>query len=289
MILITGASGKTGKAVLHALNAAGQTVRVLVRKESHAVELKALGAAEAVFGDISDSESLTKAYSGIRTVYHICPNMHPDEIDIGNKAIAAAANAGLQHFIYHSVLHPQVREMQHHWNKLIVEAQLFKSGLNYTIVQPASYMQNIAGYWPKMLQDGEYIVPYDIHARFSMVDLSDIGQAAAQIILEGEKHYRAIYEMCGEQLLSSADVAENVSKVIHRPVRAVELPREDWDRSARANGMSDYSRTTLLGMFEYYSLHGFAGSSTVLSLLLGRRPATFEEHLVRFSQSLSSN
>ena len=55
----------------------------------------------------------------------------------------AARRAGIRHLVYHSVLHPQVEAMPHHWQKMRVEEQLFAAGLPYTILQPAAYMQNV--------------------------------------------------------------------------------------------------------------------------------------------------
>ncbi|MHB0989309.1 MAG: SDR family oxidoreductase [Bellilinea sp.] len=283
MILITGAAGKTGLAILKAVLPAGEPLRVLVRRDFQAAELRELGARDVVVGNMEDPDLLQHAFDGMRAAYHICPNMSPNEVSIGQNAIAAAREAGLEHFVYHSVLHPQVQEMAHHWNKLLVEALLFKSELNYTILQPASYMQNISGYWSKMLTAGEYAVPYSVAARFSMVDLDDVAQAAASVIREGERHYRAIYELCGSQLLSSAEIAEMAGEAIHRQVQAVTLNRDAWERSARENGMNDYARTTLLSMFEYYDRYGFAGNATVLGSLLGRAPTRFEEYLKRTS------
>ena len=198
--------------------------------------------------------------------------------------VHAGQKAGVEHFVYHSVLHPQVQEMTHHWNKLQVEALLFKSGLNFTILQPASYMQNIAGYWKRMQDDGIYAVPYSIHATFSMVDLEDVAQAAAVVIQNGQSHYRAIYECCGAQLLSSEAIAEMAGVVLHRQVRAVEQDRSEWERNARTGGMDDFSRFTLLSMFEYYHHHGFSGNANTLTTLLGRSPTTFEEYLARSLQ-----
>ncbi|HBA91524.1 MAG TPA: nucleoside-diphosphate sugar epimerase, partial [Anaerolineaceae bacterium] len=160
MILITGAAGKTGLAILKAVLSAGEPVRTLARRDFQAAELRELGAQEVVVGDMEEPDLLQRVFDGVRAAYHICPNMNPNEVRIGQNAIVAAHKAGLEHFVYHSVLHPQVQEMAHHWNKLLVEALLFKSRLNYTILQPASYMQNISGYWSKMLTAGEYAVPY---------------------------------------------------------------------------------------------------------------------------------
>ncbi len=289
MILITGAAGKTGLAVLKSVLPAGEDVRVLIRQDFQAAELRELGAAETVVGDMSDPDLLRRAFEGMRAVYHICPNMHPEEVKIGQYAIAAARSAGLEYFVYHSVLHPQVREMAHHWNKLQVEALLLKSGLNYTILQPASYMQNISGYWSKMLTDGEYAVPYAVDARFSMVDLDDVAQVAALVIREGGRHFGAIYELCGPQQLSSADIAQMSGDAIHRMVHAVALDRAAWDRSARDHGMKDYARMTLLSMFEYYDQYGFVGNAMVLGQLLGRTPTRFEEYLHRTTYLTTSD
>jgi len=284
MILITGAAGKTGQAILKALVTAGEDVRVMVRRNSQAAELRKLGAGDAVAGDMADPFAMQQACTGIRTVYHICPNMNPDEVSIGHNAITAAKQAGVEHFVYHSVLHPQVKEMLHHWNKLLVEGILFTSGLNYTILQPASYMQNISGYLQKMRTDGIYTVPYSIDVKFSMIDLDDLAHAAAIVIREGQKHYQANYELCGAQLLSSADIANLSAEALQRPVRAVELERTEWDHNARASGMEEYARTTLISMFEYYHQFGFTGNANILTMLLGRSPTRFEEYLARSLQ-----
>ncbi|TDA68184.1 MAG: NAD-dependent epimerase/dehydratase family protein [Chloroflexi bacterium] len=289
MILITGAAGKTGLAILKAVLSAGEPVRVLVRRDFQAAELRELGAQEVVVGDMEEPALLQRAFDGVRAAYHICPNMNSDEVGIGQNAITAAREAELEHFVYHSVLHPQVQEMAHHWNKLLVEGLLFKSGLNYTILQPASYMQNISGYWSKMLATGEYGIPYSVDARFSMVDLDDVAQAAARVLREGARHYRATYELCGSQLLSSIEIAEMAGQAIHRQVQAVTMNRGVWEQSARENGMNDYARTTLLKMFEYYDRYGFAGNATVLGNLLGRAPTRFEEYLKRTTHLSPSN
>ena len=126
MILITGGGGKTGRAIVARLAARGEPVRALVRRPEQVEPLLELGAAEAVVGDFYDRTALEQAARGVRAVYHICPNVHPDEIVIGELAIAAAKTAGVEHFVYHSVLHPQTEGMPHHWKKLRVEEQLLE-------------------------------------------------------------------------------------------------------------------------------------------------------------------
>ena len=147
MILITGAGGKTGKAVVRAMAAKSEAVRSFVHREGYESVVKALGAQEAVVGDLGDETALQGAMKGVRAVYHICPNVNPDEVIIGNSVIGAARAAGAERFVFHSVLHPQTEKMPHHWNKLRVEEALFESGLLFTILQPTAYMQNILAGW----------------------------------------------------------------------------------------------------------------------------------------------
>jgi len=139
VILVTGAGGKTGRAFIRA-SAKTEALRAFVHRAKHVSDLKALGAAEVVHGDMRGQAGLRAALQGIRAVYHICPNMSPDELDIGNLVIEAARTAGVEHFVYHSVLHPQTEKMNHHWQKLRVEEMLFESGLPFTLLQPAPYM-----------------------------------------------------------------------------------------------------------------------------------------------------
>jgi NAD(P)H dehydrogenase (quinone) len=143
MILVTGAAGKTGRAVIEALLDRGTAVRAWVRRPAQVAILQRLGVTDIVMGGMGDTAVYQQAATGVRAIYHICPNMHPDEVALGRAAIAAAQAAGVAHFVYHSVLHPQTEKMPHHWHKLRVEEVLLESGLPFTILQPAAYMQNI--------------------------------------------------------------------------------------------------------------------------------------------------
>ncbi len=283
MILITGASGKTGRAVLNALVKRGEKVRIFVHRADQADTFKLTASLEAVYGDLRDEGALEKAMQGVQKIYHICPNVQPDEVEIGEKVLHAAQVGGVRHFVYHSVLHPQVEEMPHHWKKMQVEEKLFKSGLGYTILQPAAYMQNTLAQWNAITQKGVYPVPYTESTRLGMVDLEDVAEAAATVLTE-PGHLGATYELAGKEALTQAEVAQVFARVLARPVQAQVLPREEWEKNARASGMQDYAVTTLLKMFSYYEQYGFWGNSTVLAALLRREPVTFEQFVTRVKQ-----
>jgi NAD(P)H dehydrogenase (quinone) len=280
MILITGAAGKTGRAVLKALLSHNRQVRVLVRRSEQAEEMTAIGAADAVIGDMEDADSYRRAMAGVTKIYHICPNMHPAEIEIGSLAINAARENKLDHFVYHSVLHPQVEKMPHHWNKMRVEEMLFESKLDFTILQPAPYMQNILAGKNQITSEGIYSVPYPANARFSLVDLEDLGEAAA-LVLSGSDHNNAIYEIVGTEPLSQDEVALIIGRALNRTVSAEEIGLDSWEKKAKESGMDDYQRNTLLKMFRYYRDFGLAGNSNLLRLLIGREPKTLAAFIER--------
>ena len=278
MILVTGASGKTGKTVINKLVSAALPVRAMVHSANKIKGLKELGCQEVVVADMLDSKSVNNAFKGIQQVYHICPNMNPYEEEIGEIMIEAAANEGLQHFVYHSVLHPQVEAMAHHWHKLKVEEQLMMSSLTFTILQPAAYMQNIIGYWNKMMNEGVYAIPYSIDSRSSMIDLDDLAQVVLNV-LTNPGHEYGIYELSSCQTFSARQIASVISQKSGKSINAVSQNRQEWEKNMRQRNMSDYAINTLLKMFEYYEDYNFIGNCNQLRWLLGREPVKFEQFI----------
>jgi uncharacterized protein YbjT (DUF2867 family) len=279
MILVTGASGKTGRAILQAIAGRGAAARALVRREGQIEAARAAGASEAIVGDMRDEAVWGRAMAGVRAVYHICPNMTPDEERIGGLAIGAARGARVQRFVYHSVLHPQTEAMPHHWNKLKVEEDLLESGLSFAILQPTAYMQNLLGYWAEIIEHGVLRIPYPAETRISLIDLDDVAEAAATVLTE-LGHAGATYELVGAPALSQAEVAEVLSQNLGRSVRVEVQSVAEWETRARTSGLGEYQRETLIKMFHYYARYGLAGNPKVLGWLLGRPPTTLGEFVL---------
>lgn len=274
MILITGAGGKTGRALIRALLKV-ESVCALVHREEQIPVLKSLGAEKIILGDMRDDDAIRFVMQGVRSVYHICPNMNPDEVVIGKLVIGEASKVGVEHFVYHSVLHPQTEKMTHHWQKLRVEEMIFESSLPFTILQPAPYMQNLLAGWKSIIDEGVLRVPYSVNSKFSFVDLEDIAEAA-KIVLTEPSHVNAIYELAGTLPMSHMEVAEIFGHVLNRDVQAVKLEIRDWRLRAEQNTMSKYTVENLIRMFEYYDQWGLVGNPNVLRWLLKRDPASLK-------------
>jgi NAD(P)H dehydrogenase (quinone) len=280
MILVTGAGGKTGKAVLRALVARGAAVRAFVRSAAHHAALKAIGVHDVEVGEMDDPRAWSQAIRGTSAVYHICPNVSPRELPFAKALVAAAATHGIRRFVYHSVLHPQIEAMPHHWAKLRVEEMLLSSGLDVTILQPTAYMQNTLAEWDRMVTDGIYRMPYPVETKLSLVDLDDVAEAAALALTE-DGHSGATYELVGTPPMSQIEIAETFAGALHRAVRAEAEPVAAWSHRARSAAMDNTQRETLVKMFEAYARDGLCGNPNVLSWLLKRPPTSLAAFAAR--------
>lgn len=277
LILVTAASGKTGRRCVARLLAHGANVRVLVRRQDAADELKAGGVQEVVIGDLFDADVLRSATQGVSSILHICPPMHPNEDSLAAMLTDIALAQGASRLVLFSVMHPHI-DVPHHWRKLKAEEIVIGSGLAFTILQPCRYMQHVDAIWPQILRDGAHCMPFSVDSRFSLVHLDDLAEAAALAVME-DNHANAIYELGGRQALSQRDCARIISKVLGREITAQARPLQDFLNGARADGMPEARITVLDIMNRHYDAHGLHGNGNILRWMLGREPISFEKHV----------
>lgn len=221
-IAILGGHGKTGRAVAAALAGRG---------------------GEAVPIGRDAWRDLPGALEGCAAAYLIAPNLHPDEPAYVGEALAAMSAAGVARVVYHSVASPYAPDMPHHVGKAASEDLVRRSGLAWTILQPGAYLQNLDLSGPTVR------VPYDVDAPFGLLDLDDLGAAAATVLLEGG-HGGATYELATRQVTVRA-MAEEAGLTAERVADPEEHP---W----------------LSAMFAYYDRHGLPVGTLPLRALLGR-------------------
>ena len=289
MILITGANGQTGRAIIKALLSKGERIRAFVYKTEQVEEIKSLGEMEVVVGDMMDQKAVDEAFIGINTVYHICSAVNPNEVTIGQMIINAARKAKVEHFVYHSVLHSVLQDMPHHQKKLMVEELLVNSGLPYTIIQPAVFMQNILESWKSLTEKGIFQQKFftSPETRMCLLDLEDLAEAVS-IILTSPGYTGATYELCGPENLSLSDMIAAMEQHFGREIK-VETPQDEmFAAQLKKHGVGDYQVNTLLKMFKHYNEHGFVGNPNVLTWILGRKPNDFSSFILRTIQSKRS-
>ncbi len=270
-VVVTGAGGKTGRAVLRAVLLRDGVARAVVRDARRVQDLDV----RAAVGDQRDPDRLTEILDGADAVYALAPNVSPDEVVMGRAVVDACRRAGVGRLVYHSVVHPQLTAMPHHADKGRVEELVVESGLDWTILQPNAYLQNLDGYLDG-LRAGRYRVPYASDRATAMVDVRDVAAVAASCLVDGTGVH-ATFELSGPEPVAPVDIARVAGELLGHDVVA---ERQDPDNWAIANAHLDAeTRRRLHAMFSHYDRHGSPGDATVLTALLGRTPRNLRSYL----------
>ena len=276
-VLAVGAAGQFAGLVVPELHRRGVVVRALLRDRRHETEVRQRGAAEIALGDLQDPASLRRALEGVDGVFHINPSFAPHEIDMGIAMVDAARSAGVRRFVFSSIIHPPILGLRNHAAKIPVEEALYESGMNFTVLQPTLFMQTLEQVWDGVVHRRCYAMPYSVHARTAWVDYRDVAEAAALAFTTDRLDY-GTFELCAPGMPDRVEVAVLMAEALGFPVRALELPFEDW---ADATDLQPGPRRSgLKQMYEAFDRYGLPGGNPlVLRAILDREPRTLVDYL----------
>lgn len=249
-ILVTGATGNVGSAVVANLTAIGASVRALVRDESKAQALKDAGV-EVVVGDLSRPETLDAAFSGVGKVFLLTP-VSPDAVALATNGIAAAKRAGSPYIVRLSAVKashesPTRIGRQH----AEIDDALKASGLRYTILRPHFYMQNTMMAAETVASDGVVYMPFK-DGKLGIVDIRDIADVAAKVLTE-DGHEGKTYTPTGPASISFHDIAAGLSKALGREVKYVDVPPESSREAMLGMGLPEWMVDAYHEYFKVYS------------------------------------
>ncbi|MCJ0892135.1 SDR family oxidoreductase [Rhodococcus sp. ARC_M5] len=318
MITVTSAAGGVGRLLVRRLATRNVPIRAVVKNESQAATTRRDGATEVVVGDLRSVETLDNALAGTDVIYHAAPTQVIDERPIIEHLIASAPAQGLQHIVFHSVIHPDLHQLTHHHQKDIAEGLLRESGIPTTVLRPSHYMQNYLEVW-EFLQAGVMPYPVSPNSVMGVVDLADVAEAAANILIEPSPHTGHTYDLSTVEL-TRHEMAEIWSRVLGHRVTAVRIPPSSLTNSlnvlpslasvvghalqstklnsighlvrgaqaaSNPRDMKNWpadAREAYRTMMAHYDQHGLAaGDLTVLPTLLGHEPTSYEEFARRSS------
>lgn len=275
MILLIGATGNMGMPIVRNLLKKEGEIRLLVHSEKSSAIIRPLGQMETFVGDFRNDSDLRKAMEGCSSVFHVVPPFTNDEAEIGYRMVENAHAAGVEHIVFNSVLHPQLRKMEHHAQKLLVEEAVIESGLDFNIVQPAMLMQNFQMIWETIREKGIYPVISSPDKKMALIDSEDVGEAVANILTDPALR-NATFELAGPDVLTYKEMASIISEELKRPIKVIPLDDRGREELARTQNMSSYATQTFLKMAKYCDEHGFAGGNPlVLTSILKRSPNSF--------------
>ncbi len=257
-ILVTGATGNVGGAVIANLTALGADVRALVRDESKAQGLRDAGV-EVVMGDLDKPETLEAAFSGADRVFLATP-AGPNQVALARNGIAAAYRAGSPHLVrlsagaLNTVADSPARVTRQHAE---IDAELEASGLAYTILRPHFFMQNTLMAAGSVESDGAVYMPMK-EGKLGMIDVRDVADVAAKVLTEAG-HEGKTYGLTGPASISVSDVAAGLSGALGKEVKYVDVPLEaareamvgmglpEW----MADAVNDYNKAFSEGLGDF--------------------------------------
>ena len=276
MILVTAANGNQGRLLVPKLLAAGAAVRACVRTEASRAALNAAGVADVIVGDISDGDVLARAMKGVEKVYHVGPTLHPEERRMGFAAVDAARSSGVGHFVFSSVLHAITTDLVQHEIKRDIEEHLLSSGLEFTILQPSNYM--LPPRLRPVFERGLFRLSWSLERRQSLVDLGDVTDVAATVLLDSERHAGATYELVAPGRYTAHDLGRIMSEIVGRAVAVEQIGADEFLRERIGEpSRFPYQARTMRAITARYSSHDFIGNPNVLTWLLGRPPTTYAQ------------
>ncbi len=231
LVLVTGVTGQQGGAVARALIAKGHRVRGMTRNvDSDAAQAVAALGVDLVVGDFGDSDSLAAAVTGVDTVFAMGTPFEAGEaaeIAQGVAIVDAAVAAEVDHFVYTSVASADKSTgIPHFDSKFEVEKHLASTGLDWSIIAPVYFMENLFfGENLGALQNGSYPTPLPADLPLQQVAVADIGAFGALVVDRKDEFVGRRVEITGDEL-TSAESAVVLGELLDRPIGHFEVPME---------------------------------------------------------------
>jgi uncharacterized protein YbjT (DUF2867 family) len=279
MILVTGATGLNGGALVRLLSAKGVATRALVRNPAKAAELSALPHVEIVTGDMARPETLAQALRGVDRAMLISSS-EPVMLEVQSSFIAAAAKAGVKHVVKLSGIIPELdspfRFARMHAE---IEKRLEASGMAFTHLRAGEFMPVYFRQLPSIAAKGALFLPME-NAKIASIDIGDIAEVAAAA-LTSPGHEGKAYPLTGPEALTMAEVAEKLSAATGKAIRYVNVAPEDAKKAQLAAGMPPYLVDALAELFAERRKGKEAQVSPAVQTILGRRPTSFDDFAQR--------
>jgi len=279
IILVTGAAGATGGQVARELLRNQARVRALVHRKDHrSEELEKLGAEVAV-GDLQNLTDLRAAMGGVRTAYFVYP-LSPTIVG-ASVAFAQAAREGELDLVVNMSQLPAASDAAspaslNHW---LSEEAFNWSGVPFAHIRANFFMEWMLRVAPIVKAAGVVTMPWTPSSLCTPVATEDVARAIATMLLTPAPHVGKYHELVGPELLSWAQYAETLSKVIGKDIP---YQQADLAQFVERTGMGDYFHNHVRVAVELLANGDiFQRQNNLIEEITGQRPLTPREFLER--------
>ena len=284
MILVTGATGNVGSAVVAELWAKGEAVRAFVRNEERARERLPDGVELAV-GAFEDSASIARALEAVDAVF-LSSGDHPNKVGHETAMIDAAAAKGVGRLVKTSTVGAEKGSPlpPFDWHGRI-EEHLHASGIASVVLQSSFYMTNLLASADPIRQMGKLFAPL-AGAEIAMIDPRDTGAVGAAAVTTNRYDGQTL-ELTGPEAITYEQVADELSAATGHTVEFVNIPDEAARQTFVDIGLPDWLVAHFDHLFPLLRSGVVATPTDAVRAVTGREPRSFAEwtrdHAAAFS------
>ena len=276
MILLTGATGKTGSATAKALNEKGITFRALIRNEEKRGAIESLGG-EVVIGSIENKEAVDQSMVDVETALILLPNSE-NQLSLEKQLVDSAKQAGAKRVVKMSSIEA-TPDATSPIPKLHLESEEYikQSGLNWTMIKPNFYMQNLLASAGTIKDQGKIFLPMG-EGKTGMIDTTDVGKVLAKVLSE-DGHESMNHEITGPEILSFNEVAEIFSKGLDKQVDYVDVPLAAYKETLGQFLTNQWHLDAVIDLFKGIADGGIEEKTDTYSELMGESPKPLSEFI----------
>jgi uncharacterized protein YbjT (DUF2867 family) len=308
-VLVTGATGDTGRATVEPLLERGRHVRALAhRRDARSNRLQELGA-EVVFGDFLDLDAIRAALQGVQRAY-FCYPIRPGIIQATTYFAQAAKEAGIDGVGNMSMVPARANAKSHamgdHW---LAEGVFDWSGLTVAHLRPTLFAEWLL-YLAPMIRAGLLHVPFG-PGRHAPIAAEDQVRVIVGILEDPASHRGKIYPLYGPVEFTHQEIAQVLSRVLGKDVQYKQVSFETWLQNMASGGQkppAEHSARAMYGEFEQkpkgrtedsfliqhlreavIDLQNgiLAGTNDVVKMIGGRQPTTLEEFITKHRKAFA--
>lgn len=283
MIVVTGANGHLGRAVVEGLLARTPAGRVVacVRDTAKASALAERGVAVRA-GDFADPEGLATAFEGAGQVLIVSVDKLGEEgRRLHRSAIEAAQAAGAGRILYTS--HMGTHSGSPFRDHSAAEALLAESGTPFTSLRHGFYAESAMHLIGRGFEAGEIVAPED--GPVSWTTRADLAEADAVILADEGRFDGITPPLTAPEAFTMADLAAIASELTGREIKRTVISDGEFRDRKIAQGVPAPLAELLVGMYRDARLGHFAATDPTLGTLLGRRPASMRDVLTKALKS----
>ncbi|MGZ8743771.1 MAG: SDR family oxidoreductase [Nocardioides sp.] len=271
-VLVTGATGNVGAETVERLLAAGVPVRAAASSEE-AVRSRFGDRVEAVALDFTEPATWEAAYSGVHRMFLMRPPHLGKPKSQMLPSLEAAKKAGVEHVVLLSLQGAEHNKVVPHH---ALEVWLGESGLSWTFVRAAFFMQNLTTTHLSDVRDRDTIMVPAGEGATAFVDVYDVAAVATEALLDPERHRRAAWTVTGPQALTYAEIATTLTEVLGRHIRYPRPGLVGYARHARSVlGMPWGMVAVTCAIYTVARLGRAGGLTDDVLRVTGRDPVTF--------------